>query len=278
MLIFHADAFVSTAQLIERIRGVMKRMDGVAMIAKTSPQHEKDQQEMQSEMTQIMNEVIPATIEMCEGVPLSFTLVELKRLRSKLIDRKQLPTKYELEALSIRITDELSSRHFFSLPERHWEYFEPAAPLFGTVFETKFPSAQFELDEAAKCLALERSTAAVFHLMRLMEIGVKATSVCLGLPAPIKDGDRSWGGMLRKFKEEIERRDKASPPQWLPNDKAFFADAYASLDAVRNVWRNATMHVDSKYTEEEADHIFAAVRGFMKKIALRLDEAGTPAA
>jgi hypothetical protein len=38
------------------------------------------------------------------------------------------------------------------------------------------------------------------------------------------------------------------------------------------------MHVENKYTTDEAEHIFVAVRGFMKKIASRMDENGQPVA
>ena len=38
----------------------------------------------------------------------------------------------------------------------------------------KFPSAAFDIDEAGKCLAIGRSTAAVFHLMRALETAIRA--------------------------------------------------------------------------------------------------------
>ncbi len=43
-----------------------------------------------------------------------------------------------------------------------------------------------------------------------------------------------------------------------------------------NPYRNATMHLDQKYTNEEAGHIFEVVNGFMRKVALRMDEDGKP--
>jgi DNA topoisomerase IA len=48
------------------------------------------------------------------------------------------------------------------------------------------------------------------------------------------------------------------------------------MDAVKDAWRNATMHVENKYTEEEARRIYDAVRGFMMKLASRMDEQGMP--
>jgi hypothetical protein len=38
------------------------------------------------------------------------------------------------------------------------------------------------------------------------------------------------------------------------------------------------MHVEKKYTKDEAEHIFVAVKGFMKKLASRCDEDGLPLA
>jgi len=47
---------------------------------------------------------------------------------------------------------------------------------------------------------------------------------------------------------------------------------------VRNAWRNVTMYIENKYTEEEADHIYRAVRAFIRKLASRFDEDGNPPA
>jgi hypothetical protein len=96
-------------------------------------------------------------------------------------------------------------------------------------------------------------------------------------PDADKDSDRNWGNMLRKIKDEMERRNKSNPQKWQSTaDRDFFEEIHASLDAVRNVWRNATMHVEKKYKPDEADHIFGSVRGFMRKLASRVDEDGKP--
>lgn len=58
----------------------------------------------------------------------------------------------------------------------------------------------------------------------------------------------------------------------------YLSAIYASLDAVKNPWRNDTMHPAAKYTDDEAEHIFVAVKGFMMKLASRCDESGDPKA
>lgn len=90
---------------------------------------------------------------------------------------------------------------------------------------------------------------------------------------------RNWGAVLKTIKDEFDRRNAATAPAWADaTDRQFFEEVYVSLDAIRNPWRNATMHVENKYTEDEAEHILAAVKGFMKKLASRCDEAGNPPA
>ena len=182
-----------------------------------------------------------------------------------------------LTELDARLSDELSLVHLFVVETTNHKYFEPKDPLFGKEFGIKFPTAVFEVDEAGKCLALGRPTASVFHLMRVMEIGVRAVARCLKIPDPIKPAERNWGEILRKIKEAIELRTKTSA--WAsPKHKEFFETAYVSLDAVRAAWRNTTMHVDNKYTPDEAEHILLAVRAFMRTLSDQMDEAGQPEA
>ena len=174
---------------------------------------------------------------------------------------------------------ELSTVNMFSINADEYRYFEPSAPLFGPEFETKFSTfGAFELDEAAKCMALGRPTASVFHLMRILEVGIKALAKCLGISDPVKPAERNWGRILDKIMKEGVERKWPNAANRMSGDGKFFEDLHASLDAVKNPWRNSTMHVEEKKTDQEAEHIFVAVRGFMMKLASRMDEDGLPLA
>jgi hypothetical protein len=165
--------------------------------------------------------------------------------------------------ISTTIETEMALRLFFFIPPDRAKYYEPDEPIFGTEVQTKFPAGIYELDEAAKCMAFRRSTATIFHLMRLMEIALGAVSKCLAIPPPTRGGERNWGSILSKIKAETDRRNAASG--WpTAGDRELFAELYVSLDAVRVAWRNATMHVENKYSTEEAEHIFVAVRHVAK--------------
>ena len=129
-----------------------------------------------------------------------------------------------------RLLDQSESMESIWLSPSERELFAPQTPLFGDEFAAKFASAGvFELDEAAKCLALGRATAAVFHLMRVMEVGIRATAHCLGAPDPTRAGDRNWGPILRNIKVELDARGGQKPTKtWKAGDREFFEGAYAN--------------------------------------------------
>jgi hypothetical protein len=180
--------------------------------------------------------------------------------------------------IGLRLQDEMTLRHVYVLDDRRSNYFSASAKMFGDELAVKFPSALYDIDEAGKCYSLDRPTASVFHLMRVMEIGIRALARCLDVPDPLKPAERNWAIVLKSISENGLDRLWPKAADRMSGDGAFFESMRASLDSVRNPWRNATMHVESKYTSDEAEHIFVAVKGFMKKLASRCDENGQPKA
>jgi len=199
----------------------------------------------------------------------------LVSLTAKLITYEELKSEYH--EISSRLRDDLKRTMVFALDDRDKRYFAPRTPHFGTDFDSRFKTlGVFELDEAAKCMAFARPTAAVFHLMRVLEVGIHALAACLGIPDPVKPAERNWAIILRKIMDDGIANKWPSAAARMNPDAVLFESLHASLDAVKNPWRNATMHVETKYTDDEAEHIFVSVKGFMKKLASRMDENGEP--
>jgi hypothetical protein len=183
----------------------------------------------------------------------------------------------QLNEISNTLKRELSLQTLLVLEAKEQSYFTPKEPHFGMEVASKFQAAAFEVDEAAKCLALGRSTASTFHLMRVLEIGIRAVARSLQIPNPTKPAEKNWAIILKAVWVGIEAKWPTAAHR-MTGDGQIFEALYASLDAVKNPWRNATMHVENKYTNGEAEHVFMAVRGFMKKLASRMDENGLPLA
>jgi len=183
----------------------------------------------------------------------------------------------EYNDIRLRLSDELSLVNMFVVEAGKERYLEPENPLFGAEVDERFPSVAYDVEECFKCSALGRSTASAIHAIRCLEVAIGAMAHCLGIADPTRVPDRSWQGLLHAFKDEIDRRWPGRSVR-LAGDGEFFHDAYAALVAMQNPWRNSAMHLDQKYTDEEALHIIDTLRRFMKTLARRMDETGEPRA
>jgi len=215
------------------------------------------------------------TLEYCKEIGLVLSARYIERMKS-VIDEDD--TDFDLAFRMVvnlrgRIDDELSLAHFMQIPSTKATFFQDQA-LFGQDVSNNFPSTILDIEEAGKCLALSRSTACVFHLMRVVEVGVKAFAQALGVLGAVRTAQPSWGEVLRLTNAEIQAKNKSGDPSWTPEKRGFFENVQADLMTVKNAWRNTTMHVENTYDDERAEDVFNAVKGFMRHLAKHIDESG----
>jgi len=159
---------------------------------------------------------------------------------------------------------ELDGRKFYGPLRRYEQYYEQPK-LFGDEVFTKFPSANNDIFEAGTCLALERGTACVMHLMRACEVGIKALAAALSVGP-----QNNWGVYFREIDKALDTRTRAGGKR--TPDEQFYAEVRITLDGARVAWRNVTMHVENNYSPEQAEEILIAVRGLMRHLATKLSE------
>jgi hypothetical protein len=172
-----------------------------------------------------------------------------------------------LKELQRRLKDEMSYTFFLALSGHEARLLDAVTP-FGDDVANAFPSASFDADEATRCLAFERYTACVLHLMRVLEVGVRALGARLAIDTTHKPG---WEAILKKAHGQLSLPNDKKDPDWI-NDEAFLSDAIAMFTAVKTAWRNPTMHIEKTYTPEQAERIYDAVNGFMQQLATKLHE------
>lgn len=158
----------------------------------------------------------------------------------------------------------LNGRKFFEPEPAYIKYFENPR-LFGDAVFAAFPSAIEDITEAGTCLALERPTACVMHLMRVAEAGLKILAGKLGVTR-----QNDWGAYIREIDKELVSRMKAAGKH--TPDEAFYAEACALFGHVKTAWRNPTMHIEKTYTPQRAEEILLAVKSFMAHLATKISE------
>jgi hypothetical protein len=169
-----------------------------------------------------------------------------------------------LRVLAEFLGREMENRYLLVMdPVKVMYYQQPT--LFGAMVFDKFPSANNDIFEAGMCLALERGTACVMHLMRVMEVGLKGLATAVGVGV-----QNDWGAYLREIEKEMTAQYKASGAR--TQKERFYAEAVLMFHLVKRVWRNPTMHVENSYSFDRAEEILRAVRSFMVHLAENVSE------
>jgi len=173
-----------------------------------------------------------------------------------------------LESVHNTIVAEIKKTIFLRINKSDQEYYEQDS-LFGDVVESSFASAKYDIGEAGKCLALNRSTACVLHLMRVLELGLNS----LAGHFQISFAHTNWNQVIEQIESKIRNIDKdPNKPQTWKDDRKFYSEAANQLRYFKDSWRNYAMHIHDKYTPEEALIVFTSVKVFMQQISKRLNE------
>jgi hypothetical protein len=162
---------------------------------------------------------------------------------------------------------------FRVLPDKV-KYLE-ADKLFGDEVDTAFPSVSKDIRNAGYCLATECHTAAVFHLMRVAERGLRALARDRRVALPKKGSPielATWEEIIR----ELEKSEEAirSYPKTLAREAQyeFYHGAMMQFRRFKNVFRNRAMHSRDDFGRTQAVAVFENVRDFMATLSTRISE------
>ena len=203
------------------------------------------------------------------------TAIAVQSLLDKLASEKEhgmllSDMRESLNDIDARLKDELSLATVLVIERDRQEYFGGAAAMFGQEVADKLPSAISDIEDAGKCLACGHGTATVFHSMRVMEAALQSLARLLGIPyAP------SWESYIKQIETKINEKHKRKTVKW-KRDEAFFREILGNLQTIKISWRNPTMHIVRRYSEDEAEEVFTAVRSFVKRLASRLPDPPKP--
>jgi hypothetical protein len=156
--------------------------------------------------------------------------------------------------------------------------------LFGPAVKSAFPNAADDIREAGNCLAVDCNTAAVFHLMRAVELGLRAFAAHLGvrrLKSVTKGGIvhltpvaySQWEKILNQLPGKIEARLKRYRPGPVKHRyEQFYGESLQEISAIKSAWRNHVMHARESYSALDARAIASHVERLMVKLSTRVKE------
>lgn len=166
-----------------------------------------------------------------------------------------------LESVS-RLRDDCSGRIYFQIAPENARLLEMDADHFGPEVRKAFGDTVEDIAEAASCLALERPTACVFHLMRALEVAATVVADKIGAAVTDEYGrGLAWGVIAANMKAKIDQMPKGS------DEQTRWYRAQSLLEVVNRAWRTPTAHPKKTYTLAEARRVFEATKAFMQELA-----------
>jgi predicted nucleic acid-binding Zn finger protein len=217
-------------------------------------------------------------------VPFCNIASELQRFQMVLdyqIDVEEI--KRQIKALRKNLELELDRRKFVQVAQENTEYFEQEK-LFGEAVYEKFESARQDIKDAGNCMAVDSGTAAVFHLMRAVEWGLRALCKHLGLlkirkskkpghvkyvPMEYAEWEKILEDMHDRVNEKLDRLKRGKAKQ---EAQEFYYPLLQDLKGFKDAWRNHVMHTRQTYTVKDAEAIMDHVRRFLSLLATRVSE------
>jgi hypothetical protein len=167
-----------------------------------------------------------------------------------------------------RLIDEATVGQFFILTPREADIFKN--PRNGWEPSIKrFPRIVDDVEEASKCIALSRYSAAVFHSVQIIEIGL----IELGIFLKVNDPRSGWtavsGALAKVIKKEHKDRTRFERKHF-----AFLEQMEGTVAGLKNAWRNKISHAHGKlmlmttdFSPDVAEEILISSRSFMRRLA-----------
>jgi hypothetical protein len=186
-----------------------------------------------------------------------------------------------LISLKSSILHSLQKKKLLRVSPDRFEFAEEDA-LFGHSVKYQFPSASRDVKAAGDCFAAECSAAAVFHLMRVAEVGLRSLVRDRRVPLADKQlADKDWSQVLKKLEIAVFQLRAAPANNWggaeLIKDRqlVFYTDLLQELRAFDEAWKAHVSHPGAVvfYDRDQAGAILRHVRSFMQKLAMRMSEA-----
>lgn len=215
----------------------------------------------------------------CNGVGFSDseTAAQLLELKLKEPDAIFNVSHLEVEArhLEQSLIVEAHSRTFVFTRKESSSFIDNPA-FFGEDVKRVFLPASSDICEVGNCLAVESPTAAVFHLMRVAEYGLRALAKKLhvrlthgGLRQPVEFAD--WEKVITGIKNEITKARALNPGHKRQAKLEMYSDAADHCAYMKDIFRNNISHTRKPYTLPEALSVTGRVRDFMVFLATRLE-------
>ncbi len=177
----------------------------------------------------------------------------------------------ELRELRRDIQYDLKYRKFAYVSVERATKHKKVIPDWDAVWKS-FPASKQDSLDATDAYAVGLYTSAVFHAMRVAEIGLRALAKKLGVKLtdkrveiPIQFG--TWEKVIAQIKIKIDQAHQLPKNEKREKQLQFYSDAADRCGYLKELYRNPVSHARKHYIEGEALGAMDRARAFMELLA-----------
>jgi hypothetical protein len=256
MLKIHAGSYIKLGEKIEEARTLFNFVDAALP--------GEDEKKIRPHERDMLRTALTSIWELCKDLDLPVS----KELFYESIDDPP-HTGREFSILSRALENELRAKLLIYVPSHRVHYYDM---LIKTEVRDAFPKASQEITWAGDALALELSTASVFHSMRAAEIGVRTLGQQLGAIFPYNIELAEWHNILDQIDAKIRDMKQLPKGTAKDDDLQFYSEAAAQFRYFKDGWRIRVAHARATYDESQATTVLDHVVSFFEILARRLKE------
>jgi len=176
----------------------------------------------------------------------------------------------KIDSIQSLLRKELEERLFFYVPKERAAFYDNE-DLCGLSVAFKFPNAVHDIVEAGNCYALDRPTACVFHLMRVLPYGMEELAKKLGVNYATDITALDWNGIIQPLEKAIRAiQQSAQRSAEKMEDMKHYSEIVQHLYFCKDAWRNHISHGREPYDLPKAKSVLDHTSLIMNLLAERM--------
>ncbi|MDG4890468.1 hypothetical protein [Mesorhizobium sp. WSM4887] len=171
--------------------------------------------------------------------------------------------EYGFNAIKDALDDGLEGHFIYRYPAHRARILSEWKNDWRAVY-TRFPESVNDIRVGVDLWALQHHTASVFHMMRVLEIGLRALAHDLQLSFTIEN----WQNIVDRIEAAIKQQQKSLPRGEERNSRLqFLGEAAKEFSYFKDGWRNYVSHNKTDYDEHQSRSVMEHVSHFMAILA-----------
>jgi HEPN domain-containing protein len=240
----------------------------VLYMADSNPPGDPERELRPDEKSQLAG-CIQKIVDLCPDLDLPVTTEVFSDAINK------LPSNYrEFEILTNTLRAEIKNKLFVYVPTHRTKFMQPRHFMSEATKEA-FPVARKEMAEAGRCHAVGMYTAAVFHCVRAVEIGLRAMATDLKVELPIPLDLAEQETLIAGIESKVRALKEKPKSEQKDADQNFYSQAAMQFRYFKDGWRIRVAHTRATYDEPAAQSVIEHAATFIDILAARLKEPVT---